>query len=123
MSGSNGEGEVGSTYEAQTYTGTWKDGSYTYGAWVSNGTTQTATGTTVGDWTISAYDGKTQANATISGNTASITTTAYQITGTSAFTLATFNVTNNTNGTLPAATNLKKKSNPEKKITTTSNTA
>ena len=110
-------------YPAQTYTATWKDGSYTYGAWVSDGNVQTPTGASVGDWTISAYDGKTQEQATISGNTASITTDPYRVTSTSAFTLATFNVTNNVTGVKPAATNLKKKSNPEKKITKTTNSA
>ena len=110
-------------YDCPEITGTWKDGSYTYGAWVSDGNTQTATGTTVGTWTISAYDGKTESNATISGNTAKITPDDFRVEDTTTTTLATFNVTNNVGNTLPAATNLKKKSNPEKKITKTTNTA
>lgn len=115
--------EVGTTYPSKTYTGTWNDGSYQYKAWVSDGNVQTATGAAVGEWTITAYDGKTEEDATISGNTATIQTDPIVVESAASYTLVTFNVTNDVTNVLPAATNLKKKSNPEKKITKTTNTA
>lgn len=124
LDGSNASVEIGTTYQAPTYTATWKDGSYTYGAWVSDGNIQTATGAKVGTWTVTAYDGKTNSDATFSGNTAKITPAPYVVgdVGT-AHQLAKFVVTSDISGVLPAATNLKKKSDPEKKITTTSVTS
>lgn len=124
LDGSNQTKEIGTTYQAPTYTATWKDGSYTYGAWVSDGNTQTATGAKVGTWTVTAHNGKTNANAEFSGNTAKITPDPYVVADVGvAHELVKFQVTSDISDVLPAATNLKKKSNPEKKITTTSVTS
>ena len=121
LDGSNVEKEIGSTYQAPTYTATWKDGSYTYGAWVSDGNTQTATGAKVGTWTVTAHNGKTNSDAVFSGNTAKITPDPYVVADVGvAHQLVKFEVTSDISDVLPAATNLKKKSNPEKKIKTTS---
>ena len=78
LDGSNETVEIGTTYQAKPYTATWMDGSYTYGAWVSDGNTQTATGAKVGTWTVTAY-GKTNADAVLSGNTANITPAPYVV--------------------------------------------
>ena len=123
LSGSNVYREVGTLYTCPEIIGTWKDGSYTYGAWVRDGVTQTATGTTVGTWTISTHDDQDQDDATKSGNTATITPAKFRVANATEETLATFSVTNNISNTLPAATNIKTKGNPEVKITKTTNTA
>ena len=121
LDGQNQTKEIGTTYQAPTYTATWKDGSYTYGAWVSDGNTQTATGAKVGTWTVTAHNGKTNSDATFSGNTAKITPDPYVVSDVGvAHQLVKFVVTSDISSVLPAATNLKKKSNPEKKITSTS---
>ena len=106
LTGSNETLEVGSTKAATTYTATWSDGSYGNKAYWGANDLRTETGTTVGTWTISAYNGKTQANATIDGNTASITTDAFTVSTTGDTQMVSFNVTNDLTNTKKAATNL-----------------
>ena len=106
LTGGNESLEVGSTKAAATYTATWSDGSYGNKAYWGANDLRTETGTTVGTWTISAYNGKTASNATIEGNTASITTDAFTVTTTGDTQMVSFSVTNNLTNTKKAATNL-----------------
>lgn len=106
LTGSNVTLEVGSKHPATTYTATWSDGSYGNKAYWGANDLRNETGAAVGTWTISAYDGKNTENATIDGNTASITTDEFTVTTATTTQIASFSVTNDLTNVKKAATNL-----------------
>lgn len=106
LTGSNVSLEVGSKHPATTYTATWSDGSYGNKAYWGANDLRNETGAAVGTWTISAYNGKNAENATIDGNTASITTDEFTVTTATTTQMASFSVTNDLTNVKKAATNL-----------------